>query len=183
MGKRRPESALPLIAAVSKPWTIQLLLRLLERPHRFSDLRAAVPGLSAKIMTERLRELEALGAVTRHYATTIPPTVTYTISIRGHSLEPFLRALSAAAEIWSAEGAPESASACCRRTSALRALPAAASTNFSSTDASNSAPSRSTTLKTNFSTSSAPRWASWMWVQRDLMAGMIFWGSVVQSMK
>jgi DNA-binding HxlR family transcriptional regulator len=86
------------------PWTTYILWVLLnEQPLRFTALKRAIPGISAKVLTERLRMLETQKVVSRAYQSTIPPTVTYTLTQRGRDLECALRAIHELALRWRAE--------------------------------------------------------------------------------
>ncbi|MFI4988646.1 MAG: winged helix-turn-helix transcriptional regulator, partial [Alphaproteobacteria bacterium] len=59
------------------PWTTYILWILRsEGPQRFGALKRKVAGVSAKMLTERLRGLESAGLIARHYEPTIPPQVT-----------------------------------------------------------------------------------------------------------
>jgi DNA-binding HxlR family transcriptional regulator len=61
---------------------------------RFGDLRATVEGISGKVLTDTLRDLERDGLVTRHAYAEIPPRVEYELTELGHTLQTPLRALS-----------------------------------------------------------------------------------------
>jgi len=67
---------------------------LLGGRRRFGELRAALPGVSPKTLTDRLRELEQAGLVTRTMYAEIPPRVEYELTPIGHELEPVLVALA-----------------------------------------------------------------------------------------
>ena len=56
--------------ALEGRWTLQILLLLKDGELRFSDLRAALPAISANVLTQRLRDLESAGLVQRNY---LPP--------------------------------------------------------------------------------------------------------------
>ena len=85
------------------PWTTYILWVLLnEGPIRFTALKRAVPGISAKVLTDRLRMLEAQHVVVRAYDSTIPPTVTYSLTQRGRDLDRALRAINDLALQWRA---------------------------------------------------------------------------------
>jgi DNA-binding HxlR family transcriptional regulator len=85
------------------PWTTYILWVLLnEGPIRFTALKRAIPGISAKVLTERLRMLEAQQVVSRAYEATIPPTVTYALTQRGRDLDCALRAINELAIRWRA---------------------------------------------------------------------------------
>jgi DNA-binding HxlR family transcriptional regulator len=74
-------------------WTLRILLCLHRREHRFSDLKAAIPGISANLLAERLRLLESAGIVERHY---LPPPFAshvYLLATLAADLKPALGAL------------------------------------------------------------------------------------------
>lgn len=88
----------PEITALSRlegRWTLQLLVLLLHQGQRFSELRAALPGVSANVLTGRLRELENDGLVRRDY---LPPNgsrAIYELDPTAEALVPLLHALEA----------------------------------------------------------------------------------------
>jgi len=78
-----------------------LVLRvLMSGPHRFSQILAAVPGLSDPLLTQRLRELQAQGLAERNVLPTSPVRVEYELTEAGRDLERAVRALSDWAEKW-----------------------------------------------------------------------------------
>jgi DNA-binding HxlR family transcriptional regulator len=88
------------------PWTTYIIWVLRnDGATRFGGLKRKVTGISAKILTERLRLLEEAGVVGRHYKSTIPPQVSYSLTQRGFELAPILDQLDAVAKRWSAEDA------------------------------------------------------------------------------
>ena len=94
------------------PWTTYILWLLRsEGPQRFGALKAGMPGVSSKVLTERLRQLEAAGLVHRDYRPTIPPAVTYSLTPRGAELNAVLDGLNAIAQKWAAEDAAGEAAA------------------------------------------------------------------------
>ena len=95
-----------ILRTLMGPWTTYIVWVLRsEGPQRFSALRRKVTGISAKVLTERLRALEAAGLVSRHYEPTIPPQVTYSLAKRGSELSPALDALNEIALRWAAADA------------------------------------------------------------------------------
>ena len=74
-------------------WTGSILLAVLSGARRFSDIRGAVPGVSDRLLCDRLRRLEAEGLLERHTATD-PSLVGYAPTEAGEALVPALRALS-----------------------------------------------------------------------------------------
>jgi DNA-binding HxlR family transcriptional regulator len=76
-------------------WTILVIRDLLVGTKRFSELRASLAGISPKTLTDRLRELEEEGLVSRVMHAEIPPRVEYSLTERGRTLEPVIEALAA----------------------------------------------------------------------------------------
>lgn len=84
---------------VGRRWTGAILYALSHGVDRFSDLEAAIPKMSARLLTERLRELEHVGIVRR----VAPPTGarrTYQLTEKGEALRPVLMALNDWAVTW-----------------------------------------------------------------------------------
>jgi DNA-binding HxlR family transcriptional regulator len=73
-------------------------------PMRFGVLRKNVAGISARVLTERLRTLEEKGFVFRDYQPTIPPAVTYGITDRMKDIEKVLAQLEGLARKWQGQG-------------------------------------------------------------------------------
>lgn len=73
---------------------------LISGPHRFSEILAAIPGLSDPLLTQRLRELEAKKLVERRVFPTSPVRVEYELTEAGRDLESAVRVLSQWAEKW-----------------------------------------------------------------------------------
>lgn len=100
-----------LLRLLMGPWTTYILWVLRsEGPSRFGALKRLVPGISAKVLTERLRLLEQSGLVHRAYEATIPPQVTYSLAKRGDDLTPALEHLMQIALSWRAEDEAKMAS-------------------------------------------------------------------------
>jgi DNA-binding HxlR family transcriptional regulator len=71
-------------------WTPHILWYLKVEPRRFGDLKRDLGGVSAKVLTTRLRELEGRGVVERKVMPTSPPTVEYSLTDLGKRLNPIL---------------------------------------------------------------------------------------------
>ncbi len=96
-----------LLRLLTGPWTTYVLWVLRrDGPQRFGVLKRAVPGISSRLLTERLRLLEQAGVVCREHRFTIPPQVTYSLTPRGQQLVPVLDALDEIARRWSLEHVP-----------------------------------------------------------------------------
>jgi DNA-binding HxlR family transcriptional regulator len=81
------------IELVGKRWTGAILLVLLDGPLHFSGIRQLVPELSDRLLSERLKELEAEGVVERRVLDGAPVRVEYSLTPKGRALEPALKAL------------------------------------------------------------------------------------------
>ena len=74
-------------------WKALILWWLQQRTWRFSELRRQMPGITEKMLTQQLRELEADGIVERRVYPTVPPKVEYSLTEYGRSLKRALRAI------------------------------------------------------------------------------------------
>jgi DNA-binding HxlR family transcriptional regulator len=93
-----------MLELLTRPWTLHILWSLShDGPTRFGVLRRKVEGISSRVLTERLRTLEAAGFVFRHYEQTIPPSVTYGITDRMKDIEKVLAQLEDLARNWQGE--------------------------------------------------------------------------------
>jgi DNA-binding HxlR family transcriptional regulator len=90
------------IELIGRRWTGAILWALADRPHYFADLANAVPGLSDRLLSARLRELEAEDLVERSVHDGTPARVSYALTAKGRSLTPALRELSSWAKRWHA---------------------------------------------------------------------------------
>src|SRR5258708_36556153 len=94
-----------LLQLLTRPWMLHILWVLSHNGEmRFGVLRRQVEGISARVLTERLRTLEGAGFVFRHYEQTIPPAVTYGITDRMKDIEKVLAQLHAQSPKWQGEG-------------------------------------------------------------------------------
>ena len=101
LSARNPCAVGALLKVLEGPWTTYILWILSSQgAQRFGQLRRAIGGISAKVLTERLRLLQAEGIVHRDYRPTIPPEVTYSLTARGKELACVLDALDAVARRW-----------------------------------------------------------------------------------
>lgn len=74
-------------------WTPNVLWYLSGGPRRFSELKIDIPRISAKVLSARLRSLEAKGVIERAVMPTSPPSVEYTLSRLGQELVPAIKAI------------------------------------------------------------------------------------------
>jgi DNA-binding HxlR family transcriptional regulator len=85
---------------IGRRWTGAIVRTLIGGPCRFNELLGRVTGISDRLLSERLRELESVGVVKRDVAAGPPVRVTYELTCSGHELEPVVSALEAWAQKW-----------------------------------------------------------------------------------
>jgi len=88
------------VELIGRRWTGAIISSLLARPQCFNEFLAVIPGLSDRLLTERLRELESEGLVTRTVIPGPPVRVCYELTESGKGLEPVIEALGKWAERW-----------------------------------------------------------------------------------
>ena len=88
------------VQLLGKRWTALLLYALLEGPQRFCELTNTVEGLSDRVLSDRLRELELEGVVQRVVYPQIPVRVEYQLTDKGRALEPVVLAIRQWALTW-----------------------------------------------------------------------------------
>ncbi len=71
---------------IGDKWSSLLLMALGARPHRFGELKRAVPDISQRMLTQTLRDLQRDGLISRHVFATVPPSVEYRLTPLGESL-------------------------------------------------------------------------------------------------
>ncbi|WP_210579703.1 helix-turn-helix domain-containing protein [Streptomyces sp. GESEQ-4] len=86
------------LARIANKWTAMVVIALSGGRMRFRDLRTTVDGISAKVLTDTLRDLERDGIVTRHVYAEVPPRVEYELTALGRTLHTPLEALGRWAE-------------------------------------------------------------------------------------
>lgn len=75
---------------LSNKWKCLILRDLIEGTKRFNELNKSIVGVSAKVLTENLRELENDGIVIRKTYAVVPPKVEYSLSSKGEELKPII---------------------------------------------------------------------------------------------
>ena len=91
------ESECPIrttLDVIGGKWKPLILFRLKDGPQRFSALRRAIPDVTQKMLTDRLKELERDGIVHREVYAIIPPKVEYSLTPYGEGLRPVLAAMA-----------------------------------------------------------------------------------------
>jgi DNA-binding HxlR family transcriptional regulator len=88
------------IELVGKRWTGAIVQLLMDGPQRFTALRGAVPGLHDRLLSERLKELEAEGMVVRRVYAETPVYIEYVLTEKGRDLEKVFGELHRWADRW-----------------------------------------------------------------------------------
>src|SRR5215470_20412840 len=88
------------IELIGKRWTGAVVKALLPAPARFNHLLVGIPGISDRVLTERLRELETEGMVDRLVDPGPPVRVSYRLTVRGCALSPVIASVDAWAADW-----------------------------------------------------------------------------------
>ena len=76
-------------------WKPMILFYLEGGTRRFGELRKLIPGMTKKMLTQHLRELERDGIIHREVYAVVPPKVEYSLTKHGQSLKPILKLMSA----------------------------------------------------------------------------------------
>lgn len=87
------------LTLISDKWKILILRDLSSGTKRFGELKKSVTGVSPKVLTSNLRQMEDSGIVNRVVYAEVPPKVEYSLTELGYSLEPVLDAMA----IWGTE--------------------------------------------------------------------------------
>ncbi|MGE6855336.1 helix-turn-helix domain-containing protein [Bacillus sp. FSL K6-2841] len=87
------------VELLSKRWVALIVFQLLSGPQRFSEIEAALTNLSGRVLSERLKELEATGIVKREVFAETPVRIEYSLTDMGRSLAPVFEEISK----WSTE--------------------------------------------------------------------------------
>lgn len=85
--------ALKTLQAITGRWKMLILWELFDGVKRFSELQKALPGITQKMLTQQLRELEADEIIHREVYPQIPPKVEYSLTALGKSLQPILESM------------------------------------------------------------------------------------------
>ncbi len=81
------------LSLVGNRWRPLIVRELLSGTKRFGQLQRSISGVSQKVLTQNLREMEAAGLVTRTVYPEVPPHVEYALTSMGFSLEPIIDAM------------------------------------------------------------------------------------------
>lgn len=81
------------LTLISDRWKVLILRDLFTGTKRFGELKKSLTGISQKVLTANLRDMEANGLLTRKAYPEVPPRVEYTLTETGESLKPVLSAM------------------------------------------------------------------------------------------
>lgn len=84
------------LSLISDKWKVLILRDLLPGTKRFGELKKSVGGVSQKVLTAQLRQMERSGLLIRTVYPEVPPRVEYTLTELGYSLKPVLDAM----QVW-----------------------------------------------------------------------------------
>jgi len=91
------------LARIANKWTAMIVITLADGPRRFGEVRDALDGISGKVLTSTLRDLERDGLLRRTAYAEVPPRVEYELTPLGRTLHDPLEALCR----WAEEHIPE----------------------------------------------------------------------------
>lgn len=81
------------VQIIGNKWKLLILRNLLVRPWRFNELRKSLEGVSQKVLTDNLRQMESDGIISRTVYPEVPPRVEYSLTELGESMRPILDAM------------------------------------------------------------------------------------------
>ena len=81
------------VQIIGNKWKLLIMRNLLMRPWRFNELRKSLDGVSQKVLTDSLRQLESDGIILRTVYPEVPPRVEYSLTELGESMRPVLSAM------------------------------------------------------------------------------------------
>lgn len=84
---------------IGKKWVLLIMYQLLSGPKRFTELEAEME-ISGRLLSERLKEMETEGIVTRHMYPEIPPRVEYELTPKGRAIEPVINQIYSWSSDW-----------------------------------------------------------------------------------
>ena len=88
------------VELIGRRWSGAIIFLLLKSTARFADLRAGIPGITDRMLSERLHELEGEGIVSRTVIPDTPVRVEYALTAKGHALSQVIDTIGAWAHQW-----------------------------------------------------------------------------------
>ncbi|MEC1524613.1 helix-turn-helix domain-containing protein [Neobacillus niacini] len=87
------------ISLLSQRWSALVIYQLLSGSQRFSEIQSAI-GISGKVLSDRLKDLEHQGVVKREVIPETPVIIEYSLTEKGRSLESVLREIESWSQLW-----------------------------------------------------------------------------------
>jgi len=94
---------------IGRRWTGAILRALLAGRTRFNEISSTVPGLSDRLLSERLKELEGEGVIDRTVTPSTPVRIEYSLTEKGEALAPVIEAIATWAVRWVGQRADQPA--------------------------------------------------------------------------
>jgi DNA-binding HxlR family transcriptional regulator len=82
-----------ILNVIGGKWAMSIIYALCSGKKRFSELERIVPNINTRMLVKELKNMEANGIVTRKVFATVPPTVEYSLTVKGKKLEPIINEL------------------------------------------------------------------------------------------
>ncbi|AZI26429.1 transcriptional regulator [Pedobacter sp. G11] len=76
-----------ILGVIGGKWAMSIIYALFQGKKRFSELERMIPKINTRMLVKELKNMEANGIVTRHIFATVPPTVEYTLTLKGEKLK------------------------------------------------------------------------------------------------
>jgi len=95
------------VELIGRRWSGAIVRALLSGETRFSDIAATIPGISDRLLSERLKELEVEGVVERHVIPETPVRIEYVLTEKGQDLADVFQAIGQWADTWVTPPAPK----------------------------------------------------------------------------
>lgn len=87
------------VSLLSQKWTALVIYQLLTGTQHFSEIQSAI-GISGKVLSDRLKDLEQEGIIKREVLPTTPVTIEYSLTEKGRSLEAIIREIEEWSQCW-----------------------------------------------------------------------------------
>lgn len=82
-----------ILGVIGGKWSMSIIYALFTGKKRFSELERLIPNISTRMLVKELKNMEVNGIVIREVFATVPPTVEYTLTVKGEKLEPIINEL------------------------------------------------------------------------------------------
>ncbi|MCD9854486.1 helix-turn-helix transcriptional regulator [Epilithonimonas sp. JDS] len=93
---KKPENKCELqmiLDIIGGKWSMSIIYALIPEKKRFKELERMIPGISTRMLVKELKNMEENDIVNRKAYATVPPTVEYSLTVKGRKLEPIINEL------------------------------------------------------------------------------------------